>query len=60
MISNMNSSIILDNKFTIDIADSDDIASFSGIAARPFKQPVDMFIDSGLDIQVFDSPGALP
>ena len=60
MISNMNSSAILDNKFTIDIADSADIALFSGISARPFKQPVDMFIDSGLDIQVFDSPGALP
>ena len=60
MISNMNSSIILNNKFAIDVADSADIASFSGIAARPFKQPIDMFIDSGLDIQVFDSPGALP
>ena len=60
MISNMSSSIILDNKFTIDIADSADIALFSGISARPFRQIEDMFIDSGLDIQVFDSPGALP
>jgi hypothetical protein len=60
MVSEINSSNILDNTFSINVADSTDIANFTSIAPRPFRTVGDMITDSGNDIQIFDSPGALP